>query len=101
MKISIELDTLHDDKCLISQVLSILTQSQHKCNCHHSAPVVKKEEPAPASPEPAEPKKRRGSPKKQIPETCTCVVCNNEYKYGTLNKSGNVSVFTTSVQMYF
>ncbi len=29
------------------------------------------------------------------------ILSNNEYKYGTLNKSGNVSVFTTSVQMYF
>ena len=29
------------------------------------------------------------------------ILSNNEYKYGTLNQSGNVSVFTTSVQMYF
>ena len=29
------------------------------------------------------------------------ILSNDEYKYGTLNKSGNVSVFTTSVQMYF
>ena len=77
MKISIELDTLHDDKVLIAQVLTILTQSQPKCNCHHhDTPVVNKEEPAPASPEPKEPKKRHSPPKKgQIPETCKCVVC--------------------------
>ena len=69
MKISIELDTLHDDKGLIAQVLNILTQRQHKCNCHHhDTPVVNKEEPTPASPEPKEPKKRRSPPKKgQIP----------------------------------
>lgn len=84
MKISIELDTLHDDKGLIAQVLNILTQRQHKCNCHHhDTPVVNKEEPTPASPEPKEPKKRRSPPKKgQIPETCKCVVCDTEYKYG-------------------
>ena len=29
------------------------------------------------------------------------ILSNNEYKYGTLNKSGHVNVFTTSVQMYF
>lgn len=90
MKISIELDTLHDDKILISQVLTILAQDQFKlahshpeCNCHHDTPAVKKEEPAPASPEPKEPKKRHSPPKKgQIPETCKCVVCDTEYKYG-------------------
>ena len=93
MKISIELDTQHDDKCLINQVLNILTQNHHKCNCHHhGATAVKKEEPAavataptpaPTSPEPNEPKKRRGPLKKdQIPDVCKCVVCNTEYKYG-------------------
>ena len=29
------------------------------------------------------------------------VFSNNQYKYGELNKSGNVNVFTMSVQMYF
>lgn len=97
MKISIELDTLHDDKVLISQVLTILARDQltlanshPECNCeHHDAPVVKKEEPAPAPPEPAEPKpeapkKRHSQPKKgPFPETCKCVVCDTEYKYGS------------------
>jgi hypothetical protein len=85
MKISIELDTQHDDKILISQVLTILAQdqfklehSQHECNCHHQdTPSVKKEEPAPVSPEPEKPKKG------QIPETFKCVVCDTEYKHGS------------------
>ena len=29
------------------------------------------------------------------------ILSNDEYKYGALNKSGNVSVYTTSVQRYF
>ena len=92
MKINIELDTQHDDKGLIAQVLYILSRSQLKCDCHHhDAPVVNREEPgvttastpAPTSPEPNEPKKRRCPLKKdQIPEVCKCVVCNTEYKYG-------------------